>query len=129
MSTKPVVEENRLTRNSRALCAAFILFFAITTAAAQDSLSEQVDRAVESQRSAQKIPGLALAVCRNGQVIKATGYGLANVELDAKVTPETIFQTGSVGKQFTAMAVMMLVEEGKIALDDKISKYIPESPE
>lgn len=84
---------------------------------------------MEAQRASQRIPGVALAVCRNGQLIKASGYGLANVELDAKVTPETIFQTGSVGKQFTAMAVMMLVEEGKIGLDDKISNYIPESPE
>jgi len=107
---------------------ALVLFTALNVIA-QDAISDQVDRAVESQRSAQRIPGLALAVCRNGQVIKATGYGLANVELDAKVTPETIFQTGSVGKQFTAIAVMMLVEEGKIAIDDKISKYIPESPE
>lgn len=107
---------------------AFILF-ATSTATAQDALSERVDRAVEAQRASQKIPGLALAVCKNGQLIKASGYGLANVELDAKVTPDTIFQTGSVGKQFTAMAVMMLVEEGKIGLDDKISKYIPESPQ
>jgi CubicO group peptidase (beta-lactamase class C family) len=91
-------------------------------------LSSQVDAAVEAQRKAQEIPGLSLAVCRNGKVIKASGYGLANVELDVPVTPETIFQTGSVGKQFTSMAVMMLVEEGKISLDEKLIKYIPESP-
>lgn len=83
---------------------------------------------VESLRKAQKIPGLALAVCRDGKVIKAGGYGLANVELGVSVTPQTIFQTGSVGKQFTSMAIMMLVEEGKIGLDDKLPKDIPESP-
>lgn len=106
-----------------------ILFlFTALNVTAQDAVSEQVDGAVEAQRTAQRIPGVALAVCRNGELIKATGYGMANVELDAKVTPETIFQTGSVGKQFTAMAVMMLVEEGKIGLDEKVSKYIPESP-
>jgi CubicO group peptidase (beta-lactamase class C family) len=93
-----------------------------------DDLSAQVDRAVEAERKAQQIPGVAIAICREGKIIKAAGYGLANVELDVPVTPETIFQTGSVGKQFTSMAVMMLVEEGKIGLDQKIVKYIPESP-
>lgn len=88
----------------------------------------RVDAAVESERTAQKIPGVAVAICRDGKLIKAAGYGLANVELSVPVTPETIFQTGSVGKQFTSMAVMMLVEQGKIALDDKITKYLPESP-
>jgi CubicO group peptidase (beta-lactamase class C family) len=90
--------------------------------------SAQVDAAVEAQRKAQKIPGVSVAVCRDGKLVKASGYGLANVELAVPVTPETIFQTGSVGKQFTSMTVMMLAEEGKIGLDDKLSKYIPESP-
>lgn len=93
-----------------------------------DGLSARVDAAVEAQRKAQKIPGVSLVVCRDGKIVKASGYGLANVELNVPVAPETIFQTGSVGKQFTSMAVMMLVEEGKIGLDDKITKYIPESP-
>ena len=93
-----------------------------------NDLSPKVDAAVEAQRQAQKIPGVSLAVCRNGKLIKATGYGLGNVEWNGAVTPETIFQTGSVGKQFTAMAVMMLFQEGKIGLDDNVGKYIPESP-
>jgi CubicO group peptidase (beta-lactamase class C family) len=93
-----------------------------------DEPSEQVDRVVEAERRAQQIPGVSIAVCREGRIVKADGYGRASVELDVPVTPETIFQTGSVGKQFTSMAVMMLVEDDKIALDDKIVKYIPESP-
>ena len=92
-------------------------------------LSREVDRVVEAERKAQQIPGVSLAVCRDGKIVKASGYGLANVEWEVPVTPQTIFQTGSVGKQFTAMAVMMLVEEGKIGLDDRITKYIRESPE
>ena len=76
-----------------------------------------------------QIPGLSLAICRDGQLSRATGYGLANVELDVPVKPETIFQSGSVGKQFTAMAVMMLVEEGKLGLDDPLAKYFPGAPE
>ena len=66
--------------------------------------------------AAQRIPGVAVAVVRNGEVIKAQGYGLANVEHDVPVTAETIFQSGSLGKQFTATGVMLLVEDGKLAL-------------
>jgi CubicO group peptidase (beta-lactamase class C family) len=66
---------------------------------------------------------------RNGEVVKAKGYGLANVELNVPASAETVYQSGSTGKQFTATAVMMLVEDGKLALDDKINKYFPDSPE
>jgi CubicO group peptidase (beta-lactamase class C family) len=59
----------------------------------------------------------------------ARGYGLANVEHQVPVKPETIFQSGSMGKQFTATAVMMLVEEGKLSLDDKITKFFTDAPE
>ena len=92
------------------------------------ALPARVDSAVEAQQKAQKVPGVSLAVCRDGKIVKATGYGLANVELGVPMRPETVLQTGSVGKQFTSMAVMMLFEEGKLGLDDKIAKYIPESP-
>lgn len=90
--------------------------------------SADVDAYVLGQLRDQHIPGLALAVVRDGQIIKAKGYGWANVELDVPVKPETIFQTGSVGKQFTASAVMMLVEEGKVGLDDPVSKYFSDAP-
>lgn len=93
-----------------------------------DSASQKVDAYINAEIHGEKIPGLALAVIRDGKIIKAQGYGLGNVELNVPVKPETIFQTGSVGKQFTATAVMMLVEEGKISLEDKISKYFPEAP-
>ena len=93
-----------------------------------NGLASQVDAYVSAQMREQKIPGLALSVVRDGKVVKATGFGLANVELNVPVKPETLFQTGSVGKQFTSMAVMMLVEEGKVKLDDKISKYFDQAP-
>ncbi len=94
----------------------------------QTDSGQEVDKVVEAQRVAQKIPGVSVAVCRRGKIVKAGGYGLANVELNVAAAPETIYQTGSVGKQFAAMAVMMLVEEGKLSLNDKISKYINDTP-
>ena len=65
---------------------------------------DAVDDFVKAQMEKQKIPGVSVAVCRDGQVVKAAGYGLANVELDVPARPETIYQSGSVGKQFTSMA-------------------------
>jgi CubicO group peptidase (beta-lactamase class C family) len=88
-----------------------------------------VDEYVKAEMQKQKIPGLSIAVVKNGEVVKAQGYGLANVELNVPATAETIYQSGSVGKQFTSAAVMLLVEEGKINLDDKISKYLDGAPE
>ena len=90
--------------------------------------TDVVDNYVRAEMTKQRIPGLAMLVSRGGQVIRAQGYGLANVELQVPVKPETIFQSGSVGKQFTATAVMMLVEEGKIGLGDPLTKYFPDAP-
>ena len=104
------------------------LISAPRTTAEQD-LDGRVDALVGAEMREQRIPGLALAVLRDGKVVRAQGYGMANVELGVAVKPETIFQTGSVGKQFTAAAVMMLVEEGKVGLDDKLSKYLEGTPQ
>lgn len=113
-------------RTSRSVVLILILCGWASSAAAQ---TDKVDDYVKAQMDLQKIPGLSIAVVRNGEVVKAKGYGLANVELNVAAKPETVYQSGSMGKQFTATAVMMLVEEGKVALDDKISKYLSDSPE
>jgi len=88
-----------------------------------------IDRYSASEMAKEHIPGMAVGVYRRGQILMAKGYGLANVELNVPVKPETIFQSGSVGKQFVSAAVMMLVEDGKVTLDDSITKYLPNSPE
>ncbi len=106
----------------------FALVFSAMAAAAEPSASEKIDAYVLAEMKRQHIPGLALGIYRRGEIVKAGGYGLASVELDVAVKPETIFQSGSVGKQFTAAAVMMLVEEGKVNLDDSIAKYFEKAP-
>jgi len=90
---------------------------------------DSVDAFVLTEMANRRIPGLALAVIQNGALVKVKGYGLANIELNVPVTPQTVFQSGSVGKQFTATAVMQLVEEGKLRLDDQLTKYFPQSPD
>jgi D-alanyl-D-alanine carboxypeptidase len=106
-----------------------LLFVANVTAQTSDSLPDKVDEYILAEMKKAKIPGIALAVVKDGKVLKAKGYGFANIEHQVPVKPETIFQSGSVGKQFTATAVMMLVEDGKLNLDDKITKYFTDAPE
>ncbi len=95
---------------------------------ASGSPPDAVAQYVNAEMVRQQIPGIALLVSRNGEIVRAQGFGLSNVELQVPVRPETVFQSGSVGKQFTATAIMMLVEDGKISLDGSITKYFPEAP-
>ncbi len=101
---------------------------ALAATAARAETPDKIDQYVESEMERQHIPGLALGIYREGFIERVQGFGLASVELDVRVKPETIFQSGSMGKQFTAMAIMMLVEQGKIGLDDSILKYFPDGP-
>lgn len=75
-----------------------------------------------------QVPGLSVAVVRSGRIIKLKSYGVANLEWNQPATPDTAFQIASSTKPFTGTALMMLVEEGKISLDDKISKYLTDAP-
>jgi hypothetical protein len=94
-----------------------VLDLLLSTCLAQASPpADEVTGVVRAEMARQQIPGLALLVARNGVPIRSEGYGLANVELNVPVKPETIFQSGSIGKQFTAAAVLMLADAGKIGL-------------
>jgi CubicO group peptidase (beta-lactamase class C family) len=75
------------------------------------------------------IPGAAVAVVKNGKVVRMNGYGVATLEFSVPVTSETVFEIGSVSKQMTAAGIMLLVQDGKVVLDEKISKYLPNTPE
>jgi len=92
-----------------------------------ESLFDQIDMLFDHHNKPGS-PGCAIAVMKDGEIVYKQGYGLANVEHRVPVRSDTIFQSGSVGKQFTAVAVMLLVEDGKLALDDSIAKYIAEAP-
>lgn len=90
--------------------------------------ADRIDAYIEAQLKRQEIPGLALAVVREGKVEKAKGYGLADVELNVPVTERSVFQWASITKQFTATAIMLLVQEGKLKLTDPISRYYAKAP-
>jgi len=118
------MEGSLVISNFRLIFTALFLLCAAASARA-----DVVDDYLAAQMRQLHIPGLAVAVVRDGRLVKARGYGLANVELNAPVTEDTVFEIGSVTKQFTAVAIMMLVEEGKVGLDDKLSKYLTGVPE
>ena len=73
-------------------------------------------------------PGAAVIVRRDGRTLFRKGYGLADLELGVRVEPDMIFRLGSITKQFTAVAVLMLAEQGKLSLTDEIGKYLPTFP-
>jgi len=106
-----------------------IVLLSVTPCLAHQVQSAKIDAYVEAEMRRQQIPGVSLAVVRNGEIALVRSYGFSNVEHQVPVKPETVFQSGSMGKQFTATAIMILVEEGKLSLDDKINKFFKDVPE
>ncbi len=92
-------------------------------------LGQRINDFVAEEMAKQHVPGVAVAVVQHGTVLKARGYGFANLELRVPATAATIFESGSLGKQFTATAVMLQVEDGKLALSDPITKFFPGAPD
>jgi D-alanyl-D-alanine carboxypeptidase len=108
------------------LCLVAVWLLVSGVALAQEA---EVDAIVRAEIDKGRAPGISVAVVRAGKVVLAKGYGLANVELDAPAGPETVYQIGSLTKQFTATAVMMLAEEGKLSLADSVRKHVEDLPE
>ncbi|HSL70263.1 MAG TPA: serine hydrolase domain-containing protein, partial [Longimicrobiales bacterium] len=104
------------------------LLVSVQPAQAQRSLSQQVDE-VFAQWNRPGSPGAAVVVVKNGDVVYQNGYGFANLDYDIPITPTTLFDIASVSKHFTAFAVALLADRGKLSLDDDVHKYIPELPD
>ena len=92
------------------------------------STQTAIDKAMQASIDSGWTAGGAVAVMRHGKVVFSRGYGMANLETATPATPDTVFRIGSLTKQFTAAAVLALVDDGKLSLDDKVRKYIPELP-
>ena len=95
---------------------------------AASAAADPVDDYVRAQMKARNLPGVSIAIVKRGQIEKAEGYGLASLELQAPATRDTVYELGSIGKQFAADAILLLVEEGRVGLDDPLSKYIENLP-
>jgi len=110
---------------SRVLFAGALAVSASPSACAR---ADGVDAYARGFIETRNIPGLSLAVVRDGKLVKAAGYGLANLELKSPATPQTVYEIGSITKQFTAQALMLLVEEGKLRLDDTLGQHVDGLP-
>lgn len=96
----------------------------INTSSATESLSVRMDRRFADWNKPTS-PGCAIAIVKNGKIVYKQGYGMANLEYGIRNTPSTIFHVASLAKQFTAFAIHLLAQEGKLSLDDDVRKYLP----
>ncbi|UCC82586.1 MAG: beta-lactamase family protein [Gemmatimonadota bacterium] len=119
-------------RIGSALISTFLVCGAATASAqlvqpSPDALAE-LDRRVETYMDENNIPGGLVAVASRGRIVHLKPYGMANVELSVPVTDSTVFEIGSISKQFVSAAVMLLVQEDRLALDDPIHQYLSDLP-
>jgi len=105
----------------------FILCFLFVTIGYAQTLEENIDQLLEAKYKPNE-PGATALISKNGEVIYRKAFGNANLELGIAMTPENVFEIGSITKQFTAIAILMLEEQGKLKIEDDITKFIPDYP-
>src|SRR6478672_6516044 len=123
-----------MTRKKFLLAFAVVTFVSSVTWAQvpdKDKVIASAERAFEkyAKASVAPAPGCAAAVSLNGETVFEKAFGLADMEHDVPNTPQTIFESGSVAKQFTAASLVLLQQDGKLSIDDPVRKYIPELPD
>ncbi|MCY7349049.1 MAG: beta-lactamase family protein [Cytophagaceae bacterium] len=106
-----------------------LVYLLIVTQVSQAQTVDSVDSFIRQEMMKQNIQGLSMAVVRDGKVIKAQGYGLANVEWQQPATAETVYKIASVSKQFFATGILLLAEAGKLNLSDPVHRFFPDAPE
>jgi D-alanyl-D-alanine carboxypeptidase len=131
-----VVSPNRFDRYRSSAIVHFVLalfIFGAAESSAQivqpsDEALANLDETIQSYLRENNIPGGLVAVATRGNIIHLREYGMANVELAVPVSDKTVFEIGSISKQFVSAAAMLLVEEGKLDLDDSIHRHLPDLP-
>lgn len=108
--------------------ALFSCFAAPSEAQIEADKSAAIDK-VFSEYTKPGSPGCAAAIARDGKLLYAKGYGLANLEENLPITPDSVFDIGSTSKQFTAASILLLEKQGKLSVNDDIRKYVPEIPD
>ncbi len=116
------------TSVAAAVFAAFLTGVMALDSGAQGSLESRVDE-IFKEFTTPGSPGCTAGVYRGGQIVHKGAYGLANLDHDVRLTPGSVFHVASVSKQFTATAILLLAEDGKLSLDDEVRKFIPELPD
>jgi CubicO group peptidase (beta-lactamase class C family) len=101
---------------------------AVALLAASLARADRVDYYIKGEMETHRVPGVALMVIQDGKASKTAAYGLANLELSVPVKPETVFEIGSITKQFTAAGILLLAQDGKLSVNDKISAHLANIP-
>jgi len=107
---------------------AFWLVLAFIQAYGQESITLKIDAIVEAPVKARRVAGASIAVIKGNETIVTKGYGFADLELDVPTPPHATYEIGSITKQFTAAAILLLAEQGKLSLADEMTKFLPEYP-
>jgi CubicO group peptidase (beta-lactamase class C family) len=118
----------KMTRLRLIGCTAFCLLTACIDVSSQARLASAIDAIVEAPIRTGKVAGASVAVVKGSDTIVMKGYGLADVELDVPTPPRATYEIGSVTKQFTAASILLLAEQGKLSLDDDLTKFLPDYP-
>lgn len=131
-----VANQNRIDRYHRSTIVFWVLamsVFGAVESSAQivrptDEALAALDETIQTYLKENNIPGGLIAVASRGEIVHLREYGMANVELAVPVSDKTVFEIGSISKQFVSAAAMLLVEEGKLDLDDPIHRHLPDLP-
>lgn len=102
---------------------------ALTVHASACFQPDEIDNYVTGVMKAQKVPAIVIGIVKDGKLIRKQAYGKVDLELDVDAKPDDVYEIGSITKQFTAAATLMLVEEGKLKLDDSVTKYVDGCPD
>src|ERR1700689_1518981 len=116
------------TVRSSLVFASVILASSVQGQTLSPEMAAKVDKVFEKWNRTDS-PGCAVGVYKDGQTVYEHGYGMANLNDDVPITPETVFHVASMSKQFTAASILLLAQQGKLSLDDDVHKYIPELPD
>ncbi|KAB1159804.1 serine hydrolase [Tenacibaculum aiptasiae] len=108
-------------------CTAFIFLFLLSNILTAQNLEQKIDNILKKEFKSNET-GVTALVAKDGKVIYRKAFGKANLELDVDMIPENVFEVGSITKQFTSVAILMLLEEGKLSLEDDITKFISDYP-
>ena len=121
------IELQRFRRGSRrCLRSSILVILAVATVAR--AAADELDDFIAKEMQAQRIPGVAIAIVQRDRILVRRDYGLANLETESPIRRDTVFETASMTKPFTAAAVLMLVQDGKLRLDDHINTLIGDAP-
>jgi CubicO group peptidase (beta-lactamase class C family) len=122
------MRKGKLAMLSHMVWRSIFLGWLATIGLALPAHADPADKAIEAELARQNAPGLAVAVVERGKVVRLSGHGLANLEHRVPVTPDTVFQAGSTAKQFASIAILILASEGKLSLEDPLSKFLTDIP-